>query len=149
MIARSHCKQRVFFASGGPSVGAGGLKPPLPPTPRTPWKLDGGRKERKREKRDRGREKGGGAGGRRKEMSFPTSKSWIRPWFLRFSKTYAMMAFAGIPFPCFLFSAFFKLCRTTNNQMKNTTRELFDVILFFFISFCVKLFFFCTTNCFP
>ena len=51
-------------------------------------------------------------------------------WFLRSSKSCVVMAFAGVPFPCCLFSVFFKLRWTTNNRLKKTTRELFDVILF-------------------
>ena len=59
--------------------------------------------------------------------------------FLRSSKSCMTMAFVGVPFPCCLFSVFFKLRWTTNNRMKKTTRELFGVILFFlcrFVSSC-------------
>jgi hypothetical protein len=66
-------------------------------------------------------------------------------WFLRSSKPCVTIAFAGVPFPCCLSSAFFNLRWMTNNQMKKTTRELFNVFLFF-ILFCVKLSFFYTTN---
>ena len=51
-------------------------------------------------------------------------------WFLRSSKPCVAMAFVGVPFPYCLFSVFFKLRWTTNNRLKKTTRELFDVILF-------------------
>ena len=64
-------------------------------------------------------------------------------WFLQFSKPCVVMAFAGVPSPCCLSCASFKLQWTTNNRMKKMTRELFNVILFF-MSFCVKLSFFIT-----
>jgi hypothetical protein len=51
-------------------------------------------------------------------------------WFLRSSKPCVAMAFAGVSFPYYLFSVFFKLRWTTNNRMKKKTRELFGVILF-------------------
>ena len=51
-------------------------------------------------------------------------------WFLRSSKPCVTMAFADIPFSCCLCSASFKLRWSTNNRLKKTTRELFNVILF-------------------
>ena len=70
-------------------------------------------------------------------------------WFLRSSKACVAMAFAGVPFPYYRFNVFFKLRWTTNNRKKKTIRDLFSVILFSFMSFCVKLPYHCTTNCFP
>jgi hypothetical protein len=65
-------------------------------------------------------------------------------WFLRSSKPCVAMMYTSAPLLCYLFSVF-KLYWTTNNRSKDTTRKLFDVILFsFFFSF--KLSFFYTTN---
>ena len=58
-------------------------------------------------------------------------------WFLWSSKPFVAMIFAGISFPYCLFSVFFKLQWTTNNRMKKTTRELFDIFLFSL--FCLVL----------
>ena len=54
---------------------------------------------------------------------------------LRSLKPCVAIAFASVSFPCCFSSVLFKLWWMTNNRLKETTRELFDAILFFLYCF--------------